>query len=240
MLEEKRKAIVPCPPRPHHAELRLPIPLPDPPPAETTQEDVVLEDAAPISADGEAPATPRPKAPRPRAASSASKAPASEAAADTEAPAGSETPTPSKAKSKRPKPKDTRDARIIAAEDESAKYRSAKATQLETPFPCLRAYYIWYQNEDLCPADIAALLRDPPLLTTTVAHYVLDAIRAEKLPYPAVRLHEEVVPLIDLTKPFWFKHSTLVRECSEAAKKMKQDKEEEMKREEENTTKDSS
>lgn len=36
--------------------------------------------------------------------------------------------------------------------------------------------------------EAAALLRDPPLLNATVATYVLDALRAEKLPFEKERL----------------------------------------------------
>jgi hypothetical protein len=118
------------------------------------------------------------------------------------------------------KPEDTRDARIIEAEAQMKEYRSSKGNKLETTAARLRAYYIWHQNEDLCPSDIAALLRDPPLLTATVVGYVIDAIQAEKLPYPAIRMHKEIVSLIDLTKPYMYKYSTLVRECTEAAEKM--------------------
>ncbi|KAH6611196.1 ribonuclease h [Trichoderma cornu-damae] len=238
VLEEKRKALVPCPPRPYHAELRLPIPLPDPP----VTDDKVDEDASladPTSAASTTDATtpaPKPKVPRPRASSAKapsseiptanvppSEAPASEAP-DSKAPAPSETKP--KPRQRPDKPADNRDARVIAAEVEMKEYRSAKKTaRLEATPSSLRAYYIWHRNEDLCPADIAALLRDPPLLTGTVAGYVLDAIRAENLPYPALRLHDEVVPLIDLTKPYWLKHETLIRECSEAVTKMKREKE---------------
>ncbi|KAL7797660.1 ribonuclease H-like domain-containing protein [Trichoderma ceciliae] len=219
VLEEKRKALVPCPPRPHHAELRLPIHLPDPPAIDDTvdvDEDVTLAD----------PTSTNPRVPMPKASSSSGVA-VSEATASGAPTSKARRPSKAKAKSPpRPKPADNRDARIIAAEVEMKEYCSAKTAQLETSPACLRAYYIWHRNEDLSPADIAALLRDPPLLTSTVAGYVMDAIRAESLPYPTLRLHDEVVPLIDLRKPYWFKHGSLVRECTKAAIKMKQDKEE--------------
>ncbi|KAL6856424.1 ribonuclease H-like domain-containing protein [Trichoderma novae-zelandiae] len=230
VLDEKRKAIVPCPPRPHHAELRLPIPLPEPPVVESqVEEDAMAVDPSSTSTDTAAPTskprTSRPRATRPRASSS--KASASEVAASEGAGDAATNPHRvskiSRAKPKSPpapKPEDTRDARIIEAEVQMNEYRSSKATKLETTAVRLRAYYIWHRNEDLCPADIAALLRDPPLLKTTVASYVIDAIQAENLPYPAIRLHKEVVPLIDITKPYMYKYSTLVRECTEAARKM--------------------
>ncbi|KAM0249855.1 hypothetical protein ACHAQJ_008864 [Trichoderma viride] len=235
VLEEKRKALVPCPPRPHHAELRLPISLPDPPAVEEkVDQDAMLVDPSSTNPAGSTTALSKPKAPtKPRVPKP--KAPSPEEATTSEATtseaAASKASKPSKAKLKpptspKPKPVDTRDARIIAAEVEMKEYRAAKATGLETSPACLRAYYIWHQNEDLCPTDIAALLRDPPLLTSTVANYVLDAIRAENLPYPTLRLYKEVVPLIDLSKSFWYKHTPLVRECSKEAIKMKRDKEE--------------
>lgn len=102
-------------------------------------------------------------------------------------------------------------------------YRAAKKTELGTGAPCLRAYYIWHRNEDLCPGDIAALLREPPLLTSTVAHYVLDAIKAENLPYPVLRLYKEVIPHIDLSRSYWSKHASLVQECTKLADEMKRD-----------------
>ncbi|PTB42084.1 hypothetical protein M441DRAFT_137215 [Trichoderma asperellum CBS 433.97] len=225
VLEEKRKMLVPCPPRPHHAELRLPISLPDPPEEakEKVDEDATfVADPNNTNAISE-PKTPRPRVPRPRVPKP--KASSTEAAS-TEA-TSPEAPTPSKARSKRSLPKpipvDTRDARVIAAEVQMKEYRAAKTTELNTPAPCLRAYYIWHQNEDLCPGDIAALLRDPPLLTSTVAHYVLDAIKAENMPYPVLRLQKEVIPHIDLSKPYWHKHASLVQECTKLADEMKRD-----------------
>ena len=49
--------------------------------------------------------------------------------------------------------------------------------------PCdLRAYHLWYhQNLDI--QEIASRLRDPPLAISTVAGYVLGAVKLEKLPF---------------------------------------------------------
>ena len=38
--------------------------------------------------------------------------------------------------------------------------------------------------------DTASLLRDPPLLISTVASYILEAIRTKDLPYENARLGE--------------------------------------------------
>ncbi|EGR53098.1 uncharacterized protein TRIREDRAFT_52956, partial [Trichoderma reesei QM6a] len=220
VLEEKRKAIVPCPPRPHHAELRLPIPLPEPPVVEAqASEDGSTVDPSTTSTDKTTPISRRrpykPRTARRRAQSL--KASASELGASETSVMGD---AASESLEANLKPEDTRDARIIEAEAQMKEYRSSKGNKLETTAARLRAYYIWHQNEDLCPSDIAALLRDPPLLTATVVGYVIDAIQAEKLPYPAIRMHKEIVSLIDLTKPYMYKYSTLVRECTEAAEKM--------------------
>lgn len=49
--------------------------------------------------------------------------------------------------------------------------------------PCdLRAYHLWY-HQDLDIHEIASRLRDPPLATSTVAGYVLGAVKLEKLPF---------------------------------------------------------
>ncbi|EHK41658.1 hypothetical protein TRIATDRAFT_287102 [Trichoderma atroviride IMI 206040] len=237
VLEEKRKMLVPCPPRPHHAELRLPISLPDTPEEAKKKDD---EDAALIADPCKTNVISKPKYPKPRVRKpkvSSTEVTTTEIATtevtstevtSTGAPA-TKAPTPSRARSRRSLPKpipvDTRDARVIAAEAQMKEYRAAKTTELKTAVPCLRAYYMWHRNEDLCPGDIAALLRDPPLLTSTVAHYVLDAIKAENLPYPVLRLHKEVIPHVDLSRSYWSKHTSLVQECTKLADQMKADME---------------
>jgi acid phosphatase family membrane protein YuiD len=54
----------------------------------------------------------------------------------------------------------------------------------------LRCYFLWYHNPDLSLPDIAALLREIPLQTTTVVNYILEAARAEKLPFEKERLRD--------------------------------------------------
>ncbi len=49
--------------------------------------------------------------------------------------------------------------------------------------PCdLRAYHLWY-HQGLDIQEIASRLRDPPLAISTVAGYVLGAVKLEKLPF---------------------------------------------------------
>ncbi|KAL7948965.1 hypothetical protein V8C42DRAFT_312801 [Trichoderma barbatum] len=232
VLEEKRKALVPCPPRPHHAELQLPIPLPPPPVVEKqADEDAAAVDPISTTSTEATASTSKPKAPKPN--NSKSKADSPKASSSKFTASASKPSKPSKAKSRPPRPpkgEDMRDARIIAAEAElkvySDAYTAANSTWPVTTPVRLRAYYIWYRNEDLCPADIAALLRDPPLLTSTVAAYIVDAIQREKFPYPARRLQKEVVCHIDLTKSYMSGYGPIITECSEAVTKMDRDEEE--------------
>ncbi|KAJ6438495.1 Werner syndrome helicase [Purpureocillium lavendulum] len=136
VLEGKRLELDPCPPRPHHAELGLPIPFIEP---ESLESD--CEAYEPSSSDDMGtPVTPKP-APTPKPRSRTSKT----------------------AKSPSPAPNKARDARIDAAERCSREYRSAKQTPVSATPAALRAYYLWHANDGLRPGPIAGLLRDPPL-----------------------------------------------------------------------------
>lgn len=169
VLEAKRKALKPVPPRPHHAELGLPIPIPELEPEPETSE-AASGGASTEAGTASTPAKPTqtPKKAKPAA-------------------------TPKAAKSLRPAPK-PRDARVTAAELKTKEYRAAKQTPVSASPAALRAYYIWHTNEDLVPESIAKLLRDPPLQINTVVSYILDAITAEKMPYSKARLEAEVIP----------------------------------------------
>jgi hypothetical protein len=60
----------------------------------------------------------------------------------------------------------------------------------------LRAYHVWHTNKDLPIAEIAKMLRTPPLKTGTVANYISCAVKKEKLPVDRRRYNEEVVELL--------------------------------------------
>lgn len=109
-----------------------------------------------------------------------------------------------------PKP---RDARVLAAEQKAAEYRTSKNTPVLAQPAALRAYYMWRTNSDLKPDGIAAVLRDPPLRTNTVVSYILDAIVMEKMPYDKARLKEEVFPLLDQRVKVGSRYGALVRNC---------------------------
>ncbi|KAK3621596.1 hypothetical protein LTR56_022703 [Elasticomyces elasticus] len=61
--------------------------------------------------------------------------------------------------------------------------------------PSLRAYFWWHMQGNTV-AQTAALARDPPLAHTTVASYILEAIRWEELPFEAqrVKIVLEILP----------------------------------------------
>ena len=88
-----------------------------------------------------------------------------------------------------------KDERIAAAESWLADYR-ASHPQVRAGPSAMRAYRIWRSNSGLKPADVAALLRQPPLQTNTVISYILEAIRLEKLPFESDRLRDEVLSLL--------------------------------------------
>ena len=60
-----------------------------------------------------------------------------------------------------------------------------------------RAYSLWhYQEYDVIEA--ARLLRNPPLQTSTVCGYILEAIRIERLQFEAERLRSVLAHLPEL------------------------------------------
>ena len=94
------------------------------------------------------------------------------------------------------------DSRIVEATNRVAEHRDAhpvSATAKRGAYAekyQLRAYYLWHQNEDLGPQQIAELLRTPPLQTTTVVNYILEAIRLEHLQYHKGRLKKELLACV--------------------------------------------
>ncbi|ROW11679.1 hypothetical protein VPNG_05644 [Cytospora leucostoma] len=104
-------------------------------------------------------------------------------------------PTPKKSAPKGPKlGPPAKDPRVVAAETRLEEYKATRPDGKTTAGPAaLRAYFLWHGNEDLDPASIAALLRDPPLQTGTVSGYILDSVKREKLPFDRVRLQREVL-----------------------------------------------
>ena len=61
-----------------------------------------------------------------------------------------------------------RDERVIVAEVKAQNHKASKGRASLVGLSALRAYYIWHNNTDLKPADVAKMLREPPLQTNTV------------------------------------------------------------------------
>ncbi|KAM3540714.1 hypothetical protein ARSEF1564_006396 [Beauveria bassiana] len=194
VLEERRLAMDPPPDRPRHAELRLPIPIPPTPVVSDVESDVdsdlesVKDSSSEFSDDSiEETMLELAMAESSLIAESSSIAARPSPSAATAA-AQTQTQTP------------TRDARIVAAEAEMARLQASRARGRLLARPsALRTFYLWQANDDLAPADVARLLREPPLQTGTVIGYILDAIKAEKLAFPKERLRREVLSILHPT-----------------------------------------
>lgn len=115
-------------------------------------------------------------------------------------------------------PSTSQDARVVAAEHKLQSYRLSKRTAVAARPCALRAYYIWYYNDDLTPEAIAKVLRDPPLQTHTVTSYILDAVASEKLPYSKQRMEDELLSLIQPGSIISKKYQALLEECRSVSK----------------------
>jgi hypothetical protein len=110
----------------------------------------------------------------------------------------------------------TRDPRILAAEQRSADYRASKKSSVRARPTALRAYYIWHDNTNLKPEEIAKICRDPPLKTNTVVSYILDAIVSEELPHDKGRLKSEVLHWLDQNAIVGGRYEVLAKSCENA------------------------
>ncbi|KOS19024.1 Exonuclease 3'-5' domain-containing protein 2 [Escovopsis weberi] len=182
VMESKRQALDPRPAPPFPAELGLPVPVPQfaptgaPSPSAIsgddveTVEDIVTKDLETLSLSHVA----APAPPKPKFSSKAAKP---------------------KSKATRRSSSAAADPRVLAADLKLEQYRSSRASVTTRP-SSLRAYYLWADEDALTPESIASLLRDPPLQTSTVAKYILDAMSSEKLPFDAARARRELLPHI--------------------------------------------
>ena len=161
VLEAKRKALRPTPPRPYHAELNLPIRLASG--VELVTADESLDDAT---------AALEPRKTSPSAPQDPSLSIPLEDD-DSSPPPLTQTPKRPAKKAERPA-----DPRVDAAAAFAISYRATHPSTTAAP-AALRAYHIWSSHEDLSVAQIAGLLRDPPLKVGTVRGYILEALRVE-------------------------------------------------------------
>lgn len=200
MLENKRKALFPIPPRPAHAELGIPIQL-------ANGETVASYDGSTEDRDDNDPTE-----------TSDSTLETKELTAEL-LDARLEEPTVLNVmpleKIKRKSVKAAPNAlpmEFIAANDWVAQWRkslpsSYKPRALPTQ---LRAYALWHEMQQSV-INAAAILRDPPLKASTVAAYILEALRLEKLPFEKERVMEVVQ---DLPESLRGKYKTLLEKNS--------------------------
>lgn len=202
MLDHQRRNLKPTPPLPYHAELNLPIRLAEGVPKVATAADEAdpdLETAASEAAASED-SPPIPEANYYKPQETVDDSVSLEADLETDPSRGH----PSDIRTK-PLPTTTAAAKT-KAKDPRVEEASVWATQFRLAHPkacvarsSLRAYYLWHRNPDLGPADVAALLRDPPLQTATVVNYILEGIRLagrDVLPFDGRRLKGEVLGLV--------------------------------------------
>lgn len=176
-LEHKRLALDPTPPRPYHAELNLPIRLSSGLSIPTDDEQTDLEDEPPT-------------------VDNPSNPPSIEELAHDLLNLKLKSPLPKTPKSSaasKPPPKPPT-PEYTTAQSWATTYRASHPSPHKpTASPAsLRAYALWHEQGHTVP-EAAALLRDPPLQNATVAGYVLEALRREKLPFDTGRLEDLLV-----------------------------------------------
>ncbi|KAF2499376.1 ribonuclease H-like protein [Lophium mytilinum] len=68
----------------------------------------------------------------------------------------------------------------------------------------MRAYALWHE-QNLSLAEVAAVLRDPPLATSTVSNYILSAVMLEQLPFKEERIKVllKTMPSKVVTQRYW-------------------------------------
>lgn len=179
ILERKRNALCPVPPRPQHAELDLPIRL--------ANDEIVAAGDEPSQID--------------EGLSFDSHESGDKCFQDMNIVPGHRAAPSKKVRTRtkiralrRPRPHPNSCPEIMMAEDWIEKWHTKRpASQKCLVLPSqLRAYSLWHEQQ-LDVSAAAALLRDPPLKKATVAAYVLDAIRFERLPFEK----ERIMPLVE-------------------------------------------
>lgn len=177
-LEIKRKALDPTPPRPYFVEEDKPIRL-----AQgieiPTNDEMEPEEPEPLTS----PKRTFSPAYLASALESLEVDPDIETAIPPTSTSTSTTPTP------KPTPKTPRTPSplVLSATSYTETYR-AHHPKARATASSLRCYFLWHLNPTLTLRDMAALLRETPLQTSTVINYILEAIRMEKLPYRRERL----------------------------------------------------
>ena len=198
VLEAKRMAMDPMPPRPAHAELNLPIKLADGKTAETTEE---VSDTAEDQGE-DAVAYPDisveeilrdfPNFGIGHASSAGSEAqPAGQKThgLDYTVPTVVTIPEPGTKAANVPPSLELSHANAWVERHNQSRDPQAVAGKTCAKAAELRAYALWHDQNLEVPA-IAKLLRDPPLQSSTVVSYITKAVMIETLPYQVERIRE--------------------------------------------------
>ena len=183
-MENKRKALSPTPPRPAFAELNLPILLADRQTVATHDESAEEDDSEEDESGS--------------SESSNLSLSIDDLAHDFSNVALEDQSAP-KSFLKSTKTKTSTSANIAlsveltAANEWIMEWRSTLSSSYKPrAFPAqLRAYALWHELQQSIIAA-AGILRDPPLKESTVAVYVLEALRLEELPFVKERVVEVV------------------------------------------------
>lgn len=99
---------------------------------------------------------------------------------------------------------------FVQADDWSAAYTVAcEPSAPKVGHATLRAYHLWH-HQKLSIQDVAAACRQPPLALTSVASYIMQAIKEEELEYEQSRLRNVLECLPDSV---WKAYSRWIREA---------------------------
>jgi exonuclease 3'-5' domain-containing protein 2 len=226
VLDNQRQSLDPTPPLPYHADLNLPIRLADkvvlPEETEDTEEEPEAKDEPAVDATA---ITIYLNSTEMKSSVSVEEEDSEQLAVSKEnvtesitttdttttvttAVASITTTTTKKPKKDPPPPKDPR----VTEAEVWAKQRCASG---KAPAYMLRAYYLWYNHDDLGPEGVAALLREPPLATLTVVQYITEAIRLGTLVYDKRRLRDEVLAKLPAAELKQWRFRGLAMACQE-------------------------
>ncbi|KAF1815988.1 ribonuclease H-like protein, partial [Eremomyces bilateralis CBS 781.70] len=195
-LEARRMKMDPRPPRPHLAELNLPIQLPEglePANIPLPESDEEVEE----SEDGDSDARCESKV---RGCADREVAPFPPEPFDNAKPSG-------------PNGRVRQDvhvgAELKSADDWISNYSNAlpNGQTLKSSRSALRAYVLWHVS-GMEPAKVASVLRQPPLKVATVCTYILESTKAENLEYDKGRL--ENVLREGIPENLWWRYKQLL------------------------------
>ena len=177
MLEYKRKALHPTPPRPAHAELNLPIRLADGLSATRPEETIeVIEDSINTSDENSIISVEE-------LTNNFKKIVFQDSARDSTPKASAISSSKEKSTTLPPSPE------ITLANNWIDHFKASANTRNVAKPAELRAYALWHEQELDIPR-IASLLRDPPLQNATVTNYIGRALQSTSLPYRMDRIKE--------------------------------------------------